>query len=236
MIRYLTSGESHGPQLDVIIDGFPANFPLDIERINKDLALRQTRLGSGARQAIETDRVIVNAGIMNGLTTGSPLSFTIKNKNHKDWKGKKIKAFTIPRPGHADRAGAFKYKLDDLRKVLERASARETATRVVLGSCCMQLLESLGISVYTEVKDLGPKSLYGLLDREKVAKTKKFKETIGGTLTTTIDKVPAGLGSFTQADRRLDARLSAAILSIPAIKGIEFGSGFGLANMFGTEA
>ena len=98
MIRYLTAGESHGPQLDVIIDGFPANFRIDLKRINEDLAKRQTKLGSGARQSIETDKVVVNAGIMEGLTTGSPLSFTVKNKNHEAWKGKKIEAYTITRP------------------------------------------------------------------------------------------------------------------------------------------
>lgn len=238
MIRYLTSGESHGPQLDIIIDGFPSNFKLDLDRINNDLAKRQEKIGSGNRQNIEHDTVTVNSGLMNGMTTGSPLAFSIANKNHRDWKDKSIKAFTKPRPGHADKAGAFKYQLDDIRKVLERASARETASRVVLGSCCMQLLEQLDIHVKTTIKTYGTsrKSASFLIPKDEVKDAKDKGETIGGILTSIVTNMIPGIGSFTQPDRRLDSKLAAALISIPAIKGIEFGKGFELASMYGTEA
>lgn len=238
MIRYLTSGESHGPQLDIIIDGFPANFKLDIDKINDDLSKRQNKIGSGNRQSIETDKVRINSGIMDGLTTGSPLSFTIINKNHDAWKNKKINAFTRPRPGHADKAGSFKYNLDDIRKVLERASARETATRVVLGSCCNQILHTIGIEIDTIIKTYGisGKSFQSLDASKEISDTVNKGETIGGTMKCIVKGLIQGIGSFTQADKRLDAIIASAIMSIPAIKGISFGKGFELAKMYGTEA
>lgn len=232
MIRYLTAGESHGPQLDVIIDGFPSNFKLDVNRINRDLAKRQIKLGSGKRMSIETDQVVVNAGIMDGKTTGSPLSFSIKNFDHANWKGKKIPAYTIPRPGHADFGGVSKYGLDDIRKTLERASARETATRVILGSCCMQVLEKLGIEISTEVFRVGDvingtKEEYEKLVFEVGAKG----DTVGGCLKTVVKNVPVGLGSYAQPDRRLDAKIAATVMSIPSVKGIEFGAGYNLMTL-----
>lgn len=233
MIRYLTAGESHGRQLDVVIDGFPSNFQLSLERIDEDLAKRQVKLGSGPRQSIETDRVVANSGLMANLTTGSPLSFTVVNKDHLSWKDKEVDALTIPRPGHADAAGAFKYNLDDLRKVLERASARETATRVVVGSCCMQLLEALGVKVTSEVCSFGDSSKSA---EENIQLAKQQGQTIGGIVKTVVEGVIPGLGSFVQHDRKLDAKIAAAIVSVQAVKGVEFGSGFGLAKMNGVDA
>lgn len=233
MIRYLTAGESHGPQLDVIVDGFPSNFKLDIERINKDLAKRQIKLGSGKRMSIETDKVIVNAGLMDGKTTGSPLSFSIKNADHCNWKGKKVSAYAVPRPGHADFGGVSKYGLDDIRKTLERASARETATRVIVGSCCMQVLEKIGIEISSYVASVAGKnrgkdpSAYKCDIDEAIARG----DTLGGKITTMVTGVPIGLGSYVQADRRLDAKIAAAVMSIPSVKGIEFGAGFQLVSM-----
>lgn len=234
MIRYLTAGESHGPELDVIIDGFPANFQLDLQRINSDLASRQVQIGSGARQSIETDRVVVNAGMMEGQTTGSPLSFAVVNRDHKNWQGRSVDAMTIPRPGHADLGGVFKYDLDDIRKVLERSSARETAMRVVAGSCCMQVLEQMEIYIKTAIESVGSDD--GKKPEDKVLDAAKHGETVGGTLKTIVSGLIPGVGSYVQHDRKLDAKIAAAVISVQAIKGIEFGSGFSLAGMLGTEA
>ena len=147
MIRYMTAGESHGPQLTVILEGLPAGLPLTEDLIREDLARRQIALGAGGRMAIETDRAILTGGVLEGRTTGAPVAMTILNANHAAWKGKDVKAYTVPRPGHADFAAVVKYGYDDIRPSLERASARETASRVSAGACCRALLKEFGIEV-----------------------------------------------------------------------------------------
>lgn len=224
MIRYMTAGESHGPQLTVILEGLPAGLALTEDLIREDLARRQIALGAGGRMAIETDRAILTGGVLEGVTTGAPVAMTILNANHAAWKGKAVKAYTVPRPGHADFAAVVKYGYDDIRPSLERASARETASRVSVGACCRALLKEFGIDV---------KGTYDVADDIEVAR--KEGETLGGIIEVVATGIPVGLGSHVSADRRLDARLAAAAMSIPAIKGVEIGDGFALARMKGTE-
>lgn len=224
MIRYMTAGESHGPQLTVILEGLPAGLALDEDLIRADLARRQIALGAGGRMAIETDRAALLGGVLCGVTTGAPVAMAIENANHAAWKGREVKAYTTPRPGHADFAAAVKYGYDDIRPALERASARETAGRVAVGACCRALLKELGVEVS------GTYSVDGDIEAAR-----KEGETLGGIIEVVATGLPVGLGSHVSADRRLDARLAAAAMSIPAIKGVEIGNGFALARMKGTE-
>lgn len=224
MIRYMTAGESHGPQLTVILEGLPAGLALTEDLIRVDLARRQIALGAGGRMAIETDRAALLGGVLAGVTTGAPVAMAIANANHAAWKGKAVPAYTTPRPGHADFAAAVKYGYDDIRPALERASARETAGRVAVGACCRAFLKEFGIAV------TGTYALDGDIDAVRAE-----GETLGGIITVTATGLPVGLGSHVSADRRLDARLAAAAMSIPAIKGVEIGDGFALAHMKGTE-
>ena len=224
MIRYMTAGESHGPQLTVILEGLPAGLALTEDLIREDLARRQIALGAGGRMAIETDRAILTGGVLEGRTTGAPVAMTILNANHAAWKGKDVKAYTVPRPGHADFAAVVKYGYDDIRPSLERASARETASRVSAGACCRALLKEFGIEV---------KGTYDVAD--DIEQARQDGETLGGIIEVVATGIPVGLGSHVSADRRLDARLAAAAMSIPAIKGVEIGDGFALARMKGTE-
>ena len=224
MIRVVTAGESHGPRLTVIVEGLPAGLALDADLIRADLARRQIALGAGGRMSIETDRAVITSGVLAGRTTGAPVSMTIENANHAAWKGREVHPFTTPRPGHADFAAVVKYGYDDIRPALERASARETASRVAAGACCRALLAVFGIEIsgsYTVEGDIEAARAEG--------------ETLGGIIEVSAGGVPVGLGSHVSADRRLDARLAAAIMSIPAIKGVEIGDGFALAHMKGTE-
>lgn len=224
MIRYSTAGESHGPQLTVILEGLPAGLALTEDLIRIDLARRQIALGAGGRMAIETDRATLLGGVLCGVTTGAPIAMSIANANHAAWKGREVKAYTTPRPGHADFAAAVKYGYDDIRPALERASARETASRVAAGACCRALLKELGVEVG------GTYSVDGDIEAAR-----REGETLGGTIEVVATGLPVGLGSHVSADRRLDARLAAAAMSIPAIKGVEIGDGFALARMKGTQ-
>lgn len=237
MIRVATAGESHGPQLTVILEGLPSGLPLDEDIIRADLERRQIALGAGGRMAIETDRATIVGGVLAGRTTGAPVALTIANANHAAWKGKEVPAYTTPRPGHADFAAAVKYGYDDVRPALERASARETASRVAAGACCRAMLKAFGIEVKGRVVSLGGELCDGADETSArlVEQARKEGETLGGVIEVKATGVPVGLGSHVSADRRLDARIAAAVMSIPAIKGVEFGDGFALARMKGTE-
>ena len=211
MIRVTTAGESHGPCLTVIVEGLPAGLALNADLVRADLARRQIALGAGGRMAIETDRAEITAGVMAGVTTGAPVAMTIVNANHEAWKGKSVAAYTAPRPGHADFAAVVKYGYDDIRPALERASARETA------------------SMTGEVETIGQFLKGGTPEAEMyIEQARKAGDTLGGVIAVTAKGVPVGLGSHVSADRRLDARLAAAVMSIPAIKGVEIGGGFKL--------
>jgi len=266
MLRYLTGGESHGPALTGIIEGLPAGLRIDVEAIDRDLAQRQRGYGRGGRMAIETDHVRILSGLRGCLTLGSPLSFLIENLDHANWheqmsplgKVKDNKRVTTPRPGHADLSGTQKYHFDDVRNVLERASARETATRVVIGSICRQLLELFGISVLFQVVNIGgikvaaaPRSSVDMLTvvqsplfmSDKQAETQSIElidrarlagESVGGIFEIIVTGAPVGLGSYVHWDRKLDAKLAYALQSIQAIKGVEFGRGFASAELLGS--
>lgn len=233
-IRYMTAGESHGPELTAIVEGLPAGLAIGPDLIRADLARRQIALGAGGRMAIETDRAEITGGVMAGRTTGAPVSLRIMNRNHEAWKGREISAFTTPRPGHADFAAAVKYGYDDVRPSLERASARETASRVAVGACCRAMLKEFGIEVAGHVVSIGGRTGEDEI-AASIAAAAQEGETLGGIVEVRAAGLPVGLGSHVSADRRLDARLAAAMVSVPAIKGVEFGDGFALAGMKGTE-
>ena len=259
-LRLLTAGESHGPGMISILDGLPAGLPISPEDINVDLARRQDGYGAGPRMKLEHDRVQILAGIMEGKTTGAPVALMIENADHKNWKGRKIPAMTIPRPGHADLAGAIKYGMNDLRPVLERASARETASRVAAGAVCRLLLASFGIKVGGYVSAIGSVSASidgmsietcvesALTDpvhcpdpdasrkmQSAIHQAMLDKDTLGGIIEVTATGLPPGLGSYSQWDKRLDARIGSAVLSVPAIKGVEFGHAFENSTLAGTK-
>ena len=259
-LRFLTAGESHGPGLTVILDGIPAGLPLTAEVINQELARRQKGFGAGARMKIEQDRAQITAGVMEGVTSGAPLSFWIENLDHVKWRGKPVASFTSPRPGHADLTGAIKYAYRDLRPALERASARETAARVAAGAVCKHLLAQFGIRVGGYVCSIGEVSgefdALPLADRLDMAETNEMRcpdagaaqamverirrvmqerDTLGGVIEVLALGLPPGLGSYAQWDRRLEARLGAAALSVQAIKGVEFGPAFENTRLPGTR-
>jgi chorismate synthase len=259
-LRYLTAGESHGPALTAILEGIPAGMPLEPEMINTDLARRQHGYGAGPRMKLETDQVQILGGVMEGHTTGGPLALVVENRDHARWRGKAVAPFTIPRPGHADLAGAVKYAYDDLRPALERASARETAVRVAVGAVCRSLLAHFGVQVGGYVAAIGPVSaaLDELSLEERIARAAANdvhcpdpqaadamqaairqvmtdRDTLGGIIEVVALGLPAGLGSFVHWDRKLDGRLGAAVLSIPAIKGVEFGPAFENTRRPGTQ-
>ncbi|MBN1538122.1 MAG: chorismate synthase [Anaerolineales bacterium] len=260
-LRFLTAGESHGAALVTILEGLPAGLELSEDIINRELSRRQAGLGSGARMKLETDRVKILAGVMAGMTIGSPLAMMIENLDHAKWKNKEVTPFTIPRPGHADLTGTVKFGFRDLRPALERASARETAARVAVGAVCKHLLSQFGIQVGGYVVSIGavtaditeesfekrialaeasdvrcPSSEESAAMRQLIEQTIQDKNTLGGVIEIIARGVPPGLGSYAQWDRRLEARMGAALLSVQAIKGVEFGDGFKLASMVGTQA
>lgn len=260
-LRYLTAGESHGPALTAILEGLPAGLALSEDLIAADLARRQTGAGSGDRMSIEKDRALILAGVMEGITTGAPLALQIVNKDHANWKGKAVPAYTTPRPGHADLAAAVKYGYADVRPSLERSSARETASRVAVGAVCRAFLNAFGITVGGYVSALGEHTarLEGLplqdrLSRARLSdaqcpdpdaseqmakaieKARAAGETLGGLLEVFVCGLPAGLGSHVNWDRRLDARLAQAVMGMNAIKGVEIGDAFDNARRAGTQA
>lgn len=272
MLRYLTAGESHGPSLTAILEGIPAHLPLAAKEIDEELHRRQMGYGRGGRMRIEQDRVIITAGVRHGLTLGSPIAFTIINRDFENWKetmGVEAEAeardpkpaMTRPRPGHADLAGAMKYGHHDVRSVLERASARETAARVAVGAICKRLLREFGISVVSHVVEIGGVrcDVAGLPLEEiraraevspvrcadpqaseamvaKIDEARRRKTTLGGIFEVIVEGVPVGLGSYIQWDLKLDGRLARALMSIQAIKGVEVGLGFEVARRWGFEA
>lgn len=260
-LRFLTAGESHGPSLTAILDGIPAGLPLSPDIINKELARRQQGYGSGGRMKIEKDTVQILGGVMAGETTGAPIAMLVQNDDHVKWKGKAIEPMTAPRPGHADLTGAVKYGYKDLRPALERASARETTMRVAAGAVCKHFLTQFGIIVGGYVASIGevqadfgnmpyeerfqhaeesdvrcPDPKFAQKMREEIEKAIHGKNTLGGVLEIVALNLPIGLGSFVQWDKRLEAKLAHAIMSVQAIKGVEVGDAFENAKRLGTEA
>ncbi|UUV99352.1 chorismate synthase [Vagococcus luciliae] len=271
-MRYITAGESHGPELTAIIEGLPAGLPLTADDINKELIRRQTGYGRGGRMIIETDRVRITSGLRHGKTLGSPITLVVENKDWKNWtkvmgiedvpeKQKKIRRVARPRPGHADLVGGMKYHFNDLRNVLERSSARETTMRVAIGAIAKKILSELDIDVaghvtmlggikatvpdgltVSEIREMSEQSDVRVVDatieqeiRDLIDETKKKGDTIGGVVEVLVGGVPAGLGSYVQWDRKLDAKIAQAVVSINAFKGAEFGVGFEAGVLPGSQ-
>ncbi len=264
MLRFLTAGESHGPCLTAIVEGLPAGLVVDVEAINRDLARRQGGYGRGGRMNIERDRVEILGGVIAGQTTGAPVALRIENRDWANWRDRwaagDLPTLTVPRPGHADYAGMVKYGLDDARPVLERASARETAARVAVGALAKQLLAAFDIAIGSYVAELGgivatrpdlpPAGLWALAEasdvhcpdedaaarmRAAIDAARQAGDSLGGVFIVVATGVPVGLGSCVHWERRLDARLAAAVTSIPAIKGVEIGPAFENARRPGTQ-
>ena len=261
MLRFLTAGESHGPQLTAVLEGIPAGLALDIDEINHQMARRQKGYGSGGRMKIEKDAVQITAGVMNGRTTGAPIAINLPNLDYVKWRDRDITPITTPRPGHADLTGAIKYGYGELRLALERASARETAARVAVGAICKQVLTHFGVTIGSYVSSIGdivadipvamnypdrfaaaesndircpiPEAVEAM--RIKIREIMQAKDTLGGVFEMVALGVPPGLGSHVHWDRRLNARLMWAVGSIHAIKGVEIGRGFGNAYLPGTQ-
>jgi chorismate synthase len=252
MLRYLTAGESHGPALTAIVEGFPSGVTIDAEFINNELKRRQGGYGRGKRQTLETDRIIIDSGTYHGVTTGGPITLRLVNN---DAKLERLQEPAAPRGGHIDLAGSINYQTG-IRQVLERASARETALRVAVGALARLLLRELGITVFGYVRELGgidapPRSLdarvrdaspvYTLnpeADPAIVAAIDAAKaagDTLGGIVETIVSGCPIGLGSHAQWDRKLDARIAMAVMSIQAIKGVEIGLGVEAARRPGSR-
>ncbi|ORI03894.1 chorismate synthase [Mammaliicoccus sciuri] len=271
-MRYLTSGESHGPQLTVIIEGVPSNLKIDVNEINEEMFKRQGGYGRGRRMQIEKDSVEIVSGVRHGYTLGSPITLIVKNDDFKHWR--KImgadplteeelenmkRVITKPRPGHADLVGGMKYNHRDLRNVLERSSARETAARVAVGAVSKILLKALDIEIYSRVIEIG-----GVKDdyeytleevkqnidhndvrcinddvaekmRNRIDEAKKDGDSIGGIVEVVVENMPAGIGSYVHYDRKFDGRLAQAVVSINAFKGVSFGEGFKAAEKPGSE-
>ena len=266
ILRFMTAGESHGPCLTAILEGLPAGLALNLEAINEDLARRQQGYGRGGRMKIETDRVDVISGVRFGETIGGPITLQVVNKDFSNWtdrmavfgepSGPKV---TAARPGHADLTGVKKYDRRDARDILERSSARETTMRVAVGAVCKEFLRALGISITSQVLNIGGVSVaenkaesrqpgrnnsseLNCLDpvakqnmKKKIDEAKKAGDTLGGIFEVVVHGAPAGLGSHIQWDRRLDAKLAGAMMSIQAIKGVEIGAGFQCANLPGSR-
>lgn len=257
MLYFKTAGESHGKCLIAIVEGFPAGILIDEAIVNRELRRRQGGLGRGGRMQIEEDRVEILSGVRKNITIGSPICFMIKNS---DYKIDELPAVTRPRPGHADLAGVMKYNQKDARNILERASARETAARVAVGAVLKILLFQFGIDVFGYVRGIGginsdkfikdmevakknrEQSRSYCIDHdiegkiiEKIKQTAEKGDSLGGVIEVIAYGVPVGLGNHTQWDLRLDARLAGALMSVQAIKGVELGLGFGVADKFGSE-
>jgi chorismate synthase len=261
MLRFLTAGESHGPALVGIVDGMPAGLRVDPEAINRNLARRQIGVGRSARMRIENDRVEILSGLVNGQTIGAPVALKIENLDYANWKNKSVPPQTIPRPGHADLAGAIKYGFNDLRFVAERASARETAMRVACGALARLLLAEFGIVVGSHVLEIGgvrakvpdvqyaeifaraQQSDVAVADeasaekiRARIEEVMRAKDTVGGVIEIVALNMPIGLGSHVHWDRKLDGRLAQAVMSIQSIKGVEIGDAFENARRVGTQS
>jgi len=268
MMRYLTAGESHGPCLTGIVEGLPAGMKISSAQINRDLKRRQSGYGRGGRMKIENDQVEILSGLRFNLTTGSPLALKIDNRDWANWKDMmapegeepaQLKRLNSPRPGHADLAGGLKFAHSDLRLVLERSSARETAMRVAIGSLAKTLLSHFEVQIYShvvrigeEVSQLTPGELINRIDmieqsplrcgnREAelkmiaaIDKAKVEGDSLGGIIELVVTGLPPGLGSYVHWDLRLDSRLAAVVLSVQGMKGVEFGAGFQSAGINGS--
>lgn len=264
-LQFMTAGESHGPALVAILEGMPAGLAISMEGIQADLARRQRGYGSGPRMKIEQDTARVLGGVMDfgdgPLTTGAPLSILIENIDHEKWRGRRIEPLTTPRPGHSDLSGALKYGYRDLRPALERSSARETAARVALGAVCRQFLAQFDIQVGGYVASIGeiiadvgsipiaerihraeqndvscPDVSAAEVMHARIRRAMEDRDTLGGIIEVFALGVPPGLGSYVHWERRLEARLGAAVLSVQAIKGVEIGPGFENTRLPGTQA
>jgi chorismate synthase len=265
MFRFLTAGESHGKGLVAIIDGVPAGLALDEDYIAHDLARRQKGYGRGARMKIEEDHAEILSGVRHGQTMGSPIALLIWNRDWENWKQamsimpveQDVEPVTRLRPGHADLAGAMKYNLDDVRPVLERASARETAMRVAVGAIARKLLEEFRVEIHSHTVCIGGKWTreVGKIDWAKVEKSpvrcadsraekailsaideaKAAGDSLGGVFEVIAGGVPIGLGSHVHWDRRLDGRIAQAMMSIQAVKGVGIGAGFKVAHLPGSQ-
>lgn len=268
MLRYLSAGESHGPALTVILDGVPSGLPIEAATdIDPWLRRRQSGYGRGRRQIIEQDRALIKGGVRAGKSTGAPVAIEIENRDWQNWTEvmspepggePRKRALTEPRPGHADLTGGIKYDHKDLRNVLERASARETASRVAAGSVALKLLSELGVEACARVVSMAGVACDGGMDWNRVGEldesplrtldrdaedriidmvdeAKEAGDTIGGVVEARFRNVPVGLGSFTQWDRRLDGRLAQAVMSIQAMKGCEIGDGWHAASTLGSN-
>ncbi|MHB8157379.1 MAG: chorismate synthase [Desulfocucumaceae bacterium] len=269
MIRFVTAGESHGPALTAVVENLPSGIPVTEEYINLQLVRRQGGYGRGGRMKIESDRVRFRAGVRGGFTLGSPVAMEIENRDWENWSeimdpgppaqtGKKV--VTRPRPGHADLSGAIKYGHRDIRNVLERASARETAARVAVGSIARRLLEELGVTIVgavagigpvaSEIPDCTPEELAvlvslselgcadvkaGVLMKKEIDRAKESGDSLGGIFEIRVYGLPPGIGSYTSWDRKIDGRLAGAIMSIQAMKGVEVGAGFAAARTPGSQ-
>ena len=258
MIRFLTAGESHGDALIGIIEGLPSNLFFDIDFINQELGRRQMGYGRSNRMAIERDEIKLLSGVNKNLTTGNPIAIMIKNRG----KNVDLIEVTRPRPGHGDLAGTLKYNLEGGRNVLERASARETAMRVALGAICKLLLKEFHIKIYSHIVQIGEikisdevylnikeedllradESPVRMLDKDRegeilsaIDKAKEKGDTLGGILEVIGKNIPIGLGSYANWDRKIDGKIAYGIMSIPGIKGIEFGLGFKTASRPGSQ-
>jgi chorismate synthase len=261
MIRFLTAGESHGPELTAILEGFPAGMAVDLDEINRQMARRQKGYGSGGRMRIERDAISITAGVMDGHTTGAPIGIRLPNLDYAKWRERDVEALTVPRPGHADLTGAIKYAYRELRLSLERASARETAARVAVGAFCKQLLASFEISIGSYVTRIGTieasipaemtyEARFDAAERNDIRtpveqdveamrqciwEAMQAKDTLGGVFEVVSEGAPPGLGSHVHWDRRLDSRLIYAVASIHAIKGVEVGPAFANAALPGSQ-
>jgi chorismate synthase len=231
MLKFLTAGESHGRCLVAILEGMPAGLKLRVQKIDAELRRRQSGYGRGMRMKIEQDKVEILSGIRRSLTIGSPIAILIENK---DKRIDELPSVTSPRPGHADLAGAIKYGFKDIRDVLERSSARETAARVAVGVICKTFLEEFKIRMSSQVLMIGGAEEENAMKR-KIDEAVKRKDTVGGIFEVMAKGLPVGLGSYVHYDRRLDGRLALNLMSIPGIKAVEFGLGFGYAAKFGSE-
>ena len=267
MIKVMTAGESHGKVLVAIIEGIPAKIPIKKDYINNQLARRQHGYGRGGRMEIEKDEVEILSGIRGGITIGSPIGLVINNKDYKNWEKEmsieevevEVEKISKPRPGHADLAGVLKTGQDDIRNILERSSARETAARVASASICRKMLEEVGVKVVSAVTSVGQVISDKLINPSKVKdidndplrmidikaskeavkqidKSGKDGDTLGGTFQVIAFNAIAGIGDYASWDKRIDGLLARSLVSIPGIKGVSFGKGFDLSELNGSKA
>jgi len=255
MLEFITSGESHNKYLMALLQGMPSGLPFDEERLQTELARRQKGYGRGGRMKLERDRVEITSGVLKGKTTGAPIGFLLANK---EVKIDRMPELLRPRPGHADLTGALKYN-QGIRPILERASARETAMRVAVGSMARQLLDAFDIEIASHVVSVGKASLKerdidfkevkkasksdmncvsGAFEKQAIKEieiAKKKGDTLGGVFEVRVSNVPVGLGTHVHWNRKLDARIAQAIISIQAVKGVEFGMGFETGEHYGSD-